>query len=200
MTAFGQLTSSCLSTTNKRVRTGASDWLGLALLAALLLLSPAFLSLLFPSACYAGGDLLASTNLNAGSWLLAQTTEPQTTEAEPTPGVGDELLNNLHLSGFLQSTAGVFINTEGTKWWPHHHLNSIENLRQFAQIDANESYGEHLQFFARFWLVYEPSYPFENDARIGAHNLSDFYFPRSVAQAKVGAADDFHGKADRRMG
>ncbi len=51
----------------------------------------------------------------------------------------------------------------------------LEDEREQSQIDLNEAFGEHLQFFARFWGVYEPSYPFENDARIGAANLSDFY-------------------------
>jgi hypothetical protein len=86
-----------------------------------------------------------------------------------------ELLHNLHISGFQQNTTGVFVNTEGTKWFPHHDLNSLEAERQLSQIDINESFGEHLQFFMRLWGVYEPAYPFENDARMGASNLSDFY-------------------------
>jgi hypothetical protein len=86
-----------------------------------------------------------------------------------------ELRRNLHISGFFQNTTGVFVNTEGTKWFLHHDLNSLEAERQLTQIDINESFGEHLQFFMRLWGVYEPAYPFENDARMGAHNLSDFY-------------------------
>src|SRR5258708_9979289 len=108
------------------------------------------------------------------SKLMSDTRAAEPAEP-PTPGVLSELRDNLHVSGYIQSNYGLFYNSSGTKWWPHHHLNSIESLRQLGQIDLNESFGEHLQFFARFWGVYEPNYPFENDARIGSKNLSDFY-------------------------
>jgi hypothetical protein len=120
----------------------------------------------------AAADLFDASPITASKLMSdTQAAEP----AEPTPGVFSELRDNLHVSGYIQSNYGLFYNTEGTKWWPHHHLNSIESLRQLGQIDLNESFGEHLQFFARFWGVYEPSYPFENDARIGSKSLSDFY-------------------------
>jgi hypothetical protein len=89
--------------------------------------------------------------------------------------IWSELRQNLHISGFFQNTSGVFINTKGTRWQPHTSLNSLEAERQLLQIDINESFGEHFQFFMRLWGAYEPPYPFENNARIGAHNLSDFY-------------------------
>ena len=117
---------------------------------------------------------------------------------EPTPGVFSELRDNLHVSGYIQSNYGLFYNTEGTKWWPHHHLNSIESLRQLGQIDLNESFGEHLQFFARFWGVYEPGYPFENDAKMGDRNLNDFYneynFRDLWLKVKEGPLNIFIGK------
>ena len=67
-----------------------------------------------------------------------------------------------------------------------------------GQIDLNESFGEHLQFFARFWGVYEPSYPFENGARSGLRNLSDFYneydFRDLWLKVKEGPLNVFIGK------
>ena len=120
----------------------------------------------------AADDLFDAVPVNASNLLAdVQPAEP----AEPTPSVLSELKDNLHLSGYIQSNYGLFYNTEGTKWWPHHDLNSIESLRQLGQLDLNESFGDHLQFFARFWGVYEPNYPFENGAKMGSGNLSDFY-------------------------
>ena len=142
-----------------------------------------------------GGYAAAADMLDpiAASSLLADTPPP-----EPTPGVLSELHDNLHVSGYFQSNYGLFYNTEGTKWWPHNHLNSIESLRQLGQIDLNESFGEHLQFFARFWGVYEPNYPFENGARVGASSLSDFYneyaFRDLWLKVKEGPLNIFIGK------
>ncbi len=132
---------------------------------------------------------------NTTSSLLADT---QSAEPEPTSSALSDLRDNLHISGYIQSNYGLFYNTEGTKWWPHHHLNSIESLRQLGQIDLNESFGEHLQFFARFWGVYEPNYPFENDAKMGDANLSDFYneynFRDLWLKIKEGPLNVFIGK------
>src|ERR1700678_1486058 len=113
----------------------------------------------------AADDLFDAVPVNASNLLAdVQPAEP----AEPTPSVLSELKDNLHLSGYIQSNYGLFYNTEGTKWWPHHDLNSIESLRQLGQLDLNESFGDHLQFFARCWGVYEPNYPFENGAKMGS--------------------------------
>ncbi len=140
---------------------------------------------------WGGGYAAAADMLDpiAPSSLLADTPPP-----EPTPGVLSELHDNLHVSGYFQSNYGLFYN----KWWPHTHLNSIESLRQLGQIDVNESFGEHLQFFARFWGVYEPNYPFENGARVGASSLSDFYneyaFRDLWLKVKEGPLNIFIGK------
>jgi hypothetical protein len=143
----------------------------------------------------AADDLFDAVPIDASHLLAdAQPAEP----AEPTPSVLSDLRDNLHLSGYGQSNYGLFYNTEGTKWWVHHHLNSIESLRQLGQLDLNESFGDHLQFFARFWGVYEPAYPFENDARMGSGNLSDFYneydFRDLWLKVKEGPLNVFIGK------
>ncbi len=143
----------------------------------------------------AADDLLAASSVDASSLLAdVQPQEP----APSTPGVMSELRDNLHLSGYIQSNYGLFYNSGGTKWWQHHDLNSIESLRQLGQLDLNESFGEHLQFFARFWGVYEPAYPFENDARMGAGNLSDFYneydFRDLWLKVKEGPLNVFFGR------
>ena len=145
---------------------------------------------------YAAADDLFEASPIDTSHLLADVQPPE--PAQPTPGVVSELRDNLHLSGYIQSNYGLFYNTEGTKWWPHHHLNSIESLRQLGQLDLNESFGEHLQFFARFWGVYEPGYPFENDAKNGDRNLNDFYneynFRDLWLKVKEGPLNIFIGK------
>ena len=143
----------------------------------------------------AADDLFDAVPIDASHLLAdAQPAEP----AEPAPSVISQLKDNLHLSGYIQSNYGLFYNTEGTKWWPHHHLNSIESLRQLGQLDLNESFGEHLQFFARFWGVYEPNYPFENGAKMGSGNLSDFYneydFRDLWLKVKEGPLNVFIGK------
>jgi len=143
----------------------------------------------------AADDLFDASPIDASHLLAdAQPGEP----AEPTPGVVSELRDNLHLSGYIQSNYGLFYNTEGSKWWVHTDLNSIESLRQLGQLDLNESYGEHLQFFARFWGVYEPPYPFEDQASVGASSLDDFYneydFRDLWLKVKEGPLNVFIGK------
>ena len=155
-----------LSARIRRSSVGASGRRGRACTGGTLAaVAAATIFILTCSAGYAAAaDLFDASPITASKLMSdTQAAEP----AEPTPGVFSELRDNLHVSGYIQSNYGLFYNTEGTKWWPHHHLNSIESLRQLGQIDLNESFGEHLQFFARFWGVYEPNYPFENDAKIG---------------------------------
>src|SRR5208282_4673974 len=79
---------------------------------------------------YAAADELFDASPIDASHLLADTQPAE--PAEPTPDTLSELRDNLHISGYIQSNYGLFYNTEGTKWWPHHHLNSIESLRQLA--------------------------------------------------------------------
>lgn len=166
---------------------------GNSLGAALIAFAAAMTFMLTYGACYAAAEELPDASPISASQLMADV-QP----AASTPSVLSELRDNLHISGYIQSNYGLFYNTNGTKWWPHHHLNSIESLRQLGQIDLNESFGEHLQFFARFWGVYEPSYPFEDGAQMGSKSLDDFYneyaFRDLWLKIKEGPLNVFIGK------
>ena len=77
----------------------------------------------------------------------------------------ESLLEHLSITGYAQSTVGVYYNSHNTIDY-HHHISSLESLRQLLQIDTNDSIGDNFQFFVRSWFVfYEPSYPFEIDTR-----------------------------------
>jgi hypothetical protein len=109
---------------------------------------------------------------SAGFLYAGQTTNSLLSDwAWPTK---DELLEHLSITGYGQSNYGVYINSHNTIDY-HHHINSIESLRQLLQIDTNESVGDNVQLFLRSWFVYEPEYPFEIDTKIGAKSTSDFY-------------------------
>jgi len=82
-------------------------------------------------------------------------------------------LGNLTITGFQQNTTGMFLNTQNLEY--HHSKSQLVTERNLSQVDFNDSWGEHFQFFGRFWGVYEPAYPFENDATIEANNTHDFY-------------------------
>jgi hypothetical protein len=78
----------------------------------------------------------------------------------------DEWFSGFSLSGFLQNTSGMWANSSaltnfGRQAGEHHGANSLAVERELMQLDANYLVDADNQFFARFWLVYEPPYPWE---------------------------------------
>jgi hypothetical protein len=77
-----------------------------------------------------------------------------------------EWLNGFSLSGFLQNTSGMWANSAaltnfGRQAGEHHGANSLAVERELMQLDTNYLLNADNQFFLRFWLVYEPPYPWE---------------------------------------
>lgn len=83
--------------------------------------------------------------------------------------------NGFSLSGFLQNTSGMWDNSSaltnfGRQAGEHHGANSLAVERELMQLDANYLLNADNQFFVRFWLVYEPPYPWEA-GNIAGQNL-----------------------------
>ena len=89
----------------------------------------------------------------------AQFTGGQTPIFTAPPG-SPEALSTLHITGFVNSTFGTFINTEAIEW--RGSKNSLSSARQLLQIDVNDNLTENDQVFLRLWGVYEPPYPAES--------------------------------------
>jgi hypothetical protein len=78
----------------------------------------------------------------------------------------NEWLSGFSLSGFLQNTSGMWADSSaltnfGRQAGEHHGANSFAVERELMQLDANYLLNADNQFFVRFWLVYEPPYPWE---------------------------------------
>ncbi len=92
-------------------------------------------------------------------------------------------LSGLSLSGFIQNTSGMWVNSSaltnfGRQAGEHHGANSLAVERELMQLDANYLLNADSYFFVRFWLVYEPPYPWE------AHNIAgpNLNYDRSQSQ------------------
>jgi hypothetical protein len=55
----------------------------------------------------------------------------------------------------------------------HHGANSLAVERELMQLDANYLLNADNQFFVRFWLVYEPPYPWEAGTIAGPNLVYD---------------------------
>ncbi len=92
-------------------------------------------------------------------------------------------LSGLSLSGFLQNTSGMWVNSSaltnfGRQAGEHHGANSLAVERELMQLDANYLLNADNYFFVRSWLVYEPPYQWE------AHNIAgpNLIYDRSQSQ------------------
>ena len=99
---------------------------------------------------------------------------------EPFLDVGgsNEWFSGFSLSGFLQNTSGMWANSSaltnfGRQAGEHHGANSLAVERELMQLDANYLLNGDNQFFARFWLVYEPPYPWEAENIAGPNLVYD---------------------------
>ena len=84
----------------------------------------------------------------------------------------NDWLSGLSVTGFLQNTSGMWANSLaltnfGRQAGEHHGANSLAVERELMQLDTNYLLNADTQFFIRFWLVYEPPYPWE------ANNIAD---------------------------
>ncbi len=95
----------------------------------------------------------------------------------------NEWLSGISVSGFLQNTSGMWANSSalmnfGRQTGEHHGANSLAIERELMQLDANYRLNADTHFFVRFWLVYEPPYPWE------ANNIAgpDLVYNQSQSQ------------------
>ena len=75
-------------------------------------------------------------------------------------------LANLHVSGLLQNTTGMWADSEAITY--NSSKNSLSIERNLLQLDINYDLNQHNKFFLRFWGVYEPPYPFESGRQADA--------------------------------
>jgi len=75
-------------------------------------------------------------------------------------------LANLHVSGFLQNTTGMWADSEAITY--NSSKNSLAIERNLLQLDINYDLNQNNKFFLRFWGVYEPPYPFESGRQADA--------------------------------
>ncbi len=90
----------------------------------------------------------------------------------------NEWLSGLSVSGFLQNTSGMWANSStltnfGRQAGEHHGANSLAVERELMQLDTNYLFNADTQFFVRFWLVYEPPYPWEARNIAGSNLVYD---------------------------
>jgi hypothetical protein len=90
----------------------------------------------------------------------------------------NEWLSGLSVSGFLQNTSGMWANSStltnfGRQAGEHHGANSLAVERELMQLDTNYLLNGDSQFFVRFWLVYEPPYPWEANNIAGSNLVYD---------------------------
>ena len=105
----------------------------------------------------------------------------------------NEWLRGLSISGFLQNTSGVWVNSSalrnfGRQSGEHHGGNSLAVERQLLQLDLNYLFDSNNRFFLRFWGVYEPPYPWEANTIAGPtfsfdHSQSEIYNRYDVREA-----------------
>jgi hypothetical protein len=125
-----------------------------------------------------------------------------------------EWFSGFSLSGFLQNTSGMWANSSvltnfGRPAGEHHGANSLAVERELIQLDANYLLNANNQFFVRFWLVYEPPYPWEA-GNIAGPNLvydksqSEIYNPYDVRDAywksTIGPPHVVRGSPDCHLG
>ena len=96
----------------------------------------------------------------------------------------DDWFGGLSVSGFLQNTSGMWVNSSaltnfGRQAGEHHGANSLAVERELLQLDANYRLNANAQLFVRFWLVYEPPYPWE------AHNIAGSNLIYDLSQSQI---------------
>jgi hypothetical protein len=133
----------------------AANKAGSILLAALILVSNVY------PACSQTPSQADSDLARLAHNILVGSEEPLIDES-----ASNSWLGGLSLSGYLQNTSGMWANSSaltnfGRQAGEHHGANSLATERELLQLDANYLLNADNQFFVRFWLVYEPPYPWE---------------------------------------
>jgi uncharacterized protein DUF1302 len=132
-----------------------------------------------------GGAALAQP---AGGGQTADTPLYQTLlMGSPTPLIDvseDPGWQGLSVSGFINSTTGMWVNSSGVRY--QKSKNSLAAERNWLQLDINYILNGDNRFFVRGWVVYEPSYRFEykgNASGPGIEDMSDYYNQYNVRDA-----------------
>lgn len=92
----------------------------------------------------------------------------------PLLGDHSETLGDFHISGFMQNQTGIWVNPPALREFTGfanggahssiHHSNSLSTERNWISVDTNYTIGPN-SFFVRWYGVYEPAYPNENNLR-----------------------------------
>src|SRR5271163_4326769 len=115
---------------------------------------------------------------NAGHGGFARQIFAGSTEPFVDLSGANEWLSGLSVSGLLQNTSGMWANSSALKNFgrlagEHHGANSLAVERELIQLDANYLLNGDNQFFVRYWLVYEPPYPWEAGNIAGSNLVYD---------------------------
>jgi hypothetical protein len=125
-------------------------------------------------------DSSATADMHGGppmAAVMAQTNPPAQTERS--------IWSNFHLSGFLNETDGMWVNSQNLKQFTPSR-NSLATARTWLQADENFHLGSNNDFFMREWFVYEPPYAFDtanNKFSGNFHQMNEFYNQYTVRDA-----------------
>src|SRR5690348_6403251 len=120
----------------------------------------------------------APTNLGGGTAMAGGSPEAN---SEPE----NSIWSKFHLSGFLNETDGMWINSQNLKQFTPSR-NSLATARTWLQTDENFHLGASNDFFMREWFVYEPPYAFNtanNRFSGNFHQMNEFYNQYNVRDA-----------------
>jgi hypothetical protein len=134
------------------------------------------------------------------SMILCITRRPAIAGPEP------QFIQNLNMTGFVQSTSGTLLDSEAIEY--NQSKNSLAVERNLFQLDINDDLTERDSAFMRIWGVYEPSYPYETGCLnqlpcagpLQFRLLQSVRHPRSVAEASAGSAAVAGRTPDRDLG
>ena len=132
--------------------------------------------------------------------LVALTTGNSRAQTSAATSNEPMALKTLTLSGFINNSSGVFLDSQAIEY--NRSKNSLSTERNYIQLDLNDNPTEHDQVFLRFWGVYEPSYPYEvgcsNEFGATVHCNSDFYNQYGIREFwikhRLGPLDIFIGR------
>src|SRR5690348_4965754 len=80
-------------------------------------------------------------------------------QTNPSTQTERSIWKDFHVSGFLNETDGMWINSQNLKQFTASR-NSLATARTWLQVDENFHLGANNDFFMREWFVYEPPYAF----------------------------------------
>ncbi|MGH8013691.1 MAG: DUF1302 family protein, partial [Candidatus Binataceae bacterium] len=138
-------------------------------------------------AAFAGGETIMGDTLN----ITATPTQSLMQSAGAGMGTSagsstaeNAWLSDLHMSGFLNQTFGMWQNPSALRDFTSSR-NNLATSRTWLQVDTNYQLNNENRFFLRTWFIYEPPYAFNS-----ANN--DVYAAGSAPPGGAGPASYGH--------